>query len=83
MSLYYLLASMIFLLKPVFSLSIPPKMNFFGLFAFSRAAPVAYGGSQARGLIRAVAAHLYHSHSNARSESHLQTTPQLMAMLDP
>ena len=55
----------------------------FCLFAFSRAAPVAYGGSQARGLIRAIAARLCHSHSNNRSEPHLQPTPQLMAMLDP
>ena len=31
---------------------------FFGLFAFSRAAPAAYGGSQARGLIGAIAASL-------------------------
>ena len=31
---------------------------FFCLFAFSRAAPMAYGGSQTRGLIRAVAAGL-------------------------
>ena len=38
---------------------------------FSRAIPMAYGGSQARGLIRAVAAGLHHSHSNARSELHL------------
>ena len=30
--------------------SFPPP--FFGLFVFSRAAPVAYGGSRARGLIR-------------------------------
>ena len=43
----------------------------------------AYGGSQARGLIRAVAAGLCHSHGNARSEPHLQFTPQLMATLDP
>ena len=41
---------------------------FFCLFAFSRATPAAYGGSQARGLIGAVAAGLCHSHSNARSE---------------
>ena len=33
-----------------------------------RAAPVAYGSSQVRGRIRATAAGLYHSHSNARSE---------------
>ena len=32
---------------------------FFGLFAFSRASPMAYGGSQARDLIRAVAACLH------------------------
>ena len=33
----------------------------FCLFAISRAAPAAYGGSQARGLIGAVAAGLHHS----------------------
>ena len=32
---------------------------YFCLFAFSRAAPAAYGGSQARGLIGAVAAGLH------------------------
>ena len=36
-----------------------------------RATPVAYGGSQARGRIRATAASLHHSHSNAGSESHI------------
>ena len=56
---------------------------FFGLFAFSRAAPVAHGGSQARGLIGAVAAELHQSHSNAGSEPRLQPTPQLTAVLDP
>ena len=40
------------------------------LFASSRAAPEAYGGSQARDRIRAAAAVLHHSHSNARSEPH-------------
>ena len=34
------------------------------------------GGSQAKGLIGAVASGLLHSHSNASSELHLQTTPQ-------
>ena len=48
-----------------------------------RATPVPYGGFQARGGIRAVAAGLCHSHSNARSKLHLQTTAHLMAMLDP
>ena len=52
-------------------------------FVFSRAAPVAYGGSQARDLSTAVAAGLYQSHSNAGSEQYLQPTPQLTAMPDP
>ena len=53
------------------------------LFVFSRAAPTAYGGSQARGPIGAVAAGLDHSHSNMGSKPHRQPTPQLMAMPDP
>ena len=36
-----------------------------------RATPVAYGGSQARGLIRTLAAGLHQSHSNTRSNPHL------------
>ena len=56
---------------------------FFCLFAISWATLVAYGGSQARGLIGAVAAGPHQSHSNAGSEPHLQPTPQLMAMPDP
>ena len=55
----------------------------FWLFAFSRAAPAAYRSSQARGLMRAVAAGLHHSHSNARSEPCLQPTPQLTATPNP
>ena len=47
------------------------------------AAGVAYGSFQARGQTGAVTAGLCHSHSNARSEPHLQPTPQFMAMLDP
>ena len=47
------------------------------------AAPMAHGGSQARGQIRAVAVGLYHSHSNVGSEPGLQPTPQLTAILDP
>jgi len=38
------------------------------IYCLFRATPVAYGGSQARGLIGAVAAGLCHSHSNAGSE---------------
>ena len=56
---------------------------FFCLFAVSWAAPMAYGGSQARGRIGAAAISLHHSHSNAGSKPHLRPTPQLMAMLDP
>ena len=40
----------------------------FVCFCPFRAAPTAHGGSQARGLIRATAASLRHSHSNAGSE---------------
>ena len=53
------------------------------IYLFLRAASAAYGGSQARGGIRAVASDLCHSHSNARSELSLRTTPQLTATLDP
>ena len=50
--------------------------SFFCLF---RAAPTAHGGSQARGRIRAVAAGLRHSHSNAGPKPSLQPTPQFRA----
>ena len=56
---------------------------FFFSSAFSRAALSAYGGSQARGLIGAIAAGLPHSHSNLGSKLHLQPTPQLTATQDP
>ena len=45
--------------------------------------PEAYGSSQTRGLIRAVAASLCHSHSNGGSKPPLRPTPQLTARLDP
>ena len=41
---------------------------FFCLFAISRATRVAYGGSQARGLIGAVFVGLHQSHSSVGSE---------------
>ena len=44
---------------------------FIYLFAFSRAAHMAYRGSQARGLIGGVVPGLHPSHSNAGSEPHL------------
>ena len=43
-------------------------LYFYFYFVFSRTAPVAYGGSQARGLTGAVATGLHHSHSNSGSE---------------
>ena len=51
-------------------------------FAISWADPAAYGGSQARGPIGAVATGLRQSHSNAESEPRLQPTPQLTATPD-
>ena len=51
----------------------------FFFFCLFRAAPTAYGGSQARVLIGAVAAGLLQSHSNARSEPCLRPIPQLIA----
>ena len=48
-------------------------------FCIFRAVPAAYGGSQARGQIAAVAA----SRSNVGSEPYLRPTLQLMVTLDP
>ena len=61
----------------------PWSTLFFCLFTFSRAALVAYGGSQARGQIRVVATGLHQSHSNPGPEPRLQPTPQLVATPDP
>ena len=55
-------------------------LSFF--FCPFRTTPAAYGGSQARGQIRAAVAGLFQSHSNAGSEQHLQPTPQLEATPD-
>ena len=52
-------------------------------FCLFTATPVAHGGSQARGPVRAVSASLCQSHSNARSEPLLQPTPQPTATPDP
>ena len=55
---------------------------FFLIFNFClfRATPSAYGSSQARGWMGAIAAGLHRSHSNTGAEPHLQPTPQLTAM---
>ena len=55
----------------------PISLVFVCLFVslvFSRAAPEACGGSQARVQIGAVATGIHHSHSNAGSQPHLYTT---------
>ena len=44
-----------------------PIYLFIYFICLFRATPTVYGGSQARGRIRAVAAGLHYSHSNARS----------------
>ena len=56
---------------------------FFFFFCLFRVAPAAYGGSQARGRIRAIYTGLSHSHSKTGSKQCLWPTPQLTAMLDP
>ena len=53
----------------------------FCLFAFSRAAPLVYGGSQARGPIGAAAASLRQSQRN--SEPCLQPTPSSRKLWNP
>uniref|UniRef100_A0A8C3W6Q4 Phosphatidylinositol 5-phosphate 4-kinase type-2 gamma n=1 Tax=Catagonus wagneri TaxID=51154 RepID=A0A8C3W6Q4_9CETA len=56
---------------------------FFLSFCYFRAAPAACGGSQARGLIGAVAAGLRQSHSSTGSKLRLRPIPQLTATPDP
>ena len=58
-------------------------IHLFSIFAFSMAAPTAYGDSQARSLIGAVATGLRQSHSNEGSKPRLRPTPQLTATPDP
>ena len=52
------------------------------VLSFVLLGPVAYRGSQARGLIGPTAAGLYHRHRNTGSKPRLQPTPQLTAKLD-
>ena len=52
-------------------------------FCLYRAALAAYGCSQARGQMVAVATGLRQSHSNARSKPHVRPTPQLTATPNP
>ena len=55
----------------------------YALFFFLMAAPVAYGSFQTSNPIRAVAAGLYHSHSNTRSKPYLWPMLQVAATPDP
>ena len=67
-----------------FFLELQMFLNFYFIlfyFAFLRATPVVYGGSQSRGEIGGTAAGLHHSHT--RSEPRLRPTPQLTATWDP
>ena len=74
----------------LFSLFLTPKIVLVGLFFFffffwaiSWATSAAYGGSQARGPVGAVAFGLCQSHSNMGSKLRLQPIPQLTATPDP
>ena len=63
--------------------SVSHEVLFF-VFGFGFLGPqVAYGSSQPRDQIAAVAASLLHSHSNEGSQPSHLPTPQLMAMPDP
>ena len=66
----------------IFVLNIQPLLYLF-IYCLFRATLTAYGDSQAKGRIGAVAANLQHSHSNAGSKPHLRPTPQLTETLDP
>ena len=59
------------------------KQAFIFIFWLPRATPTAYGGSQARGQIGAIAIGLLQSHSNAGSEPSLPHTLKLMVTLGP
>ena len=67
-----ILKEIIYIVLNIFKLSINGFLFFFGLF---RAVPLAYRLSWAMGPIRAVAAGLCYSQSNASSEPHLRLTP--------
>ena len=54
---------------------------FLSFFLLFRASLAAYGGSQARGQIGAIAAGLQHSYSNTRSRLRLRPTPQLTTQI--
>ena len=75
---FYLSFFLSFFLSSFLSFSLSLALSFFPMVTHT-----AYPGCQARGGIRAIAASLQHSHSNAGSKLHLPPTPQLMATPDP
>ena len=74
------ISKMFFQISTMVSLNIEAH---FIIFFFFTATPAAYRSYQSRDHIRAIAAGLNHSYSNARSEPRLWPTPQLVVMLDP
>ena len=73
----------VFLISLSDSLFLPCRNTTDFFFFPFRATPMAYGSSQARGLIGAAAAGLHHSHSNVGSKFRQQPTPQLPLMPGP
>ena len=68
----------------VFIISVSPPRKSLRLVIFWEGGTCVAGGiSQTRGQIRATAADLPHSHSNARPEPCLRPTPRLTATPDP
>ena len=59
-----------------------PRSLLLSFFRLSRATPMAYGSSQTRSQIGAVAASLHHSHCKTGSEPCLWPTPLFTATLD-
>ena len=80
--LYRVMRGNVIQFKNVITLKENPKLFFFFCSVFFRVELVAYGGSQARGLIGAIVASLHYSHSNVGSKLCLQPTPQLTATPD-
>ena len=69
-------------LKGTHNVELSSDIKLRNFFFFFSATPMAYGGSQARGLIGDRAVGLHHSQSNARSEPCLRPIPQFTATPD-
>ena len=72
-----------FAIQKLLSLLSSHQFIFLFIRCLFRDAPVAYGASQARGQIGAVATDLHHSHRNTTSKLYLWPTPQFTLVLDP